>query len=46
MKNNGGEEGAMKIWGAGESVTEFPHMMTQHLNTRSWLADTFVWFKS
>ena len=33
MENNGSEECAIKIVGAGTGVTRFAHMMTYHLNT-------------
>ena len=35
-------ECVMKIWGAGKGFKGFAHMMTHYLNTRRWLADTFV----
>ena len=34
MKTIGDEECVMKIWGAGKDSTEFPHLVTHHLNTR------------
>ena len=45
MENNGGEECAIKILGAGTGVTRFSHMMTHHLTTLRWLAEMFVKFK-
>ena len=42
VKNNGGEECVMKIWGAGKDFPGFAHMLTHHLKTRRWLAGTFV----
>ena len=41
MNNNGGEECAMKIGGAGNGFAGFTPMMTHHLNPLYLLADTF-----